>query len=145
MYSLPLHLLLRYTVVCHVTQEASTPHCEYIDRKKENAIFISAIWLKPILSQRYPSGRWLCILGLYQHHILQLILISNIYCLFFQYEYLSLFSHNDLQYIWRHSWNAVMWHHITCTSLSGCTDFGHEAHWPHQPYITLHHFYTSLS
>ena len=29
----------RHTVVCCVAQEASMPHCEYINRKKENVIF----------------------------------------------------------------------------------------------------------
>jgi len=29
----------RHTVVCRVAQEASTPPCEYIDRKNNNAIF----------------------------------------------------------------------------------------------------------
>ena len=30
----------RHTVVCRAAQEASAPHREYIDRKKENVIFI---------------------------------------------------------------------------------------------------------
>ena len=29
----------RHTEVCRVAQEADAPHCEYINRKKENAIF----------------------------------------------------------------------------------------------------------
>ena len=31
--------VLRHTVVCHLAREASTPHREYIDRKKESVIF----------------------------------------------------------------------------------------------------------
>ena len=30
-------------VVCRVAQEASTPHREYINRKKENAIFTPTV------------------------------------------------------------------------------------------------------
>ena len=29
----------RHMIVCHAAQEAGVPHCEYINRKKENAIF----------------------------------------------------------------------------------------------------------
>ena len=29
----------RHTIVCRAAQEAGAPHREYIDRKKENAIF----------------------------------------------------------------------------------------------------------
>ena len=32
-------LITRHMVVCGAAQEVSMPHCEYIDRKKENAIF----------------------------------------------------------------------------------------------------------
>ena len=34
-----MYNLLRHTVVCHVAQVASMQHHEYIDKKKENAIF----------------------------------------------------------------------------------------------------------
>ena len=39
LYSKTVSRQCRHTVVCFVTQEAGVPHCEYIDRKKENVIF----------------------------------------------------------------------------------------------------------
>ena len=33
------HMASRLTIVCRVAQEAGAPHREYINRKKENAIF----------------------------------------------------------------------------------------------------------
>ena len=35
-----LQLFLSYQDTLHAAQEAGAPHCEYIDRKKENVIFI---------------------------------------------------------------------------------------------------------
>ena len=32
-------IVSRHTIVCRAAQEAGAPHCEYINRKKENAIF----------------------------------------------------------------------------------------------------------
>jgi len=53
----------RHMVVCHVAQEASAPHLQYIGRKKENVIFHTYVAPRTLtqiqlnLLQRCPSGR----------------------------------------------------------------------------------------
>ena len=39
----------RHTIVCRAAQESGTPHCGYIDRKKENVIF-TPLYLSDTLS-----------------------------------------------------------------------------------------------